>query len=123
MSKVVHFEINTPDTDKAAAFYGGVFGWEFQKWEGGDGASYWLIKTGADDAPGIGGGMMSMPDWPQTVAIVEVDSVDTFTDKITESGGELVVEKMAIEGMGYAAYFKDPNGLVFGVFQPDPAAA
>ena len=122
MSKVVHFEINAPDADKAATFYGGVFGWEFQQWGDGE-MSYWLIKTGADDAPGIGGGMMSTPDWPQTVAIIEVDSVDTFTEKINESGGELVVGKMAIKGIGYAAYFKDPNGMVFGIYQPDPSAA
>ncbi|MCH8962629.1 MAG: VOC family protein, partial [Bacteroidetes bacterium] len=29
MSKVVHFEINTPDVEKTTAFYGEVFGWQF----------------------------------------------------------------------------------------------
>jgi len=66
--------------------------------------------------------MMSIEDWPQTVNIVGVDSVDAFNEKITQHGGELVVEKMAIPGVGYSAYFKDPNGIAFGIFQPDPSA-
>ena len=76
MSKVVHFEINTPDVEKTTAFYGGVFGWQFQKWEGPE--PYWLVTTGEQDAPGIGGGMMSVKDWPQTVNIVGVDSMGLY---------------------------------------------
>ena len=67
--------------------------------------------------------MMSVKDWPQTVNIVGVDSMDAFTEKITQHGGELVVEKMAIPGVGYSAYFKDPNGISFGIFEADSAAA
>ena len=121
MSKVVHFEINTPDVEKTTAFYGGVFGWQFQKWEGPE--PYWLITTGEQEAPGIGGGMMSIKDWPQTVNIVGVDSVDAFAEKITQNGGEVAVEKMAIPGVGYSAYFKDPNGIAFGIFEADETAA
>ncbi len=121
MSKVVHFEINTPDVEKTTAFYGGVFGWQFQKWEGPE--TYWLITAGEEGTPGINGGMMSIEDWPQTVNTVGVDSVDTFTEKITQNGGEVAVEKMAIPGVGYSAYFKDPNGNAFGIFEADETAA
>ena len=122
MSKVVHFEINTPDVDKATAFYSGVFGWEFSKWENDD-INYWLINTGDPEKPGIGGGMMSMDDWPATVNLMEVDSVDAATEKITAHGGKVVVPKMAIPGVGYSAYFKDSCGIAFGIYQPDPTAA
>ncbi len=52
-----------------------------------------------------------------------VDSVDTFTEKITQNGGEVAVEKMAIPGVGYSAYFKDSNGNAFGIFEADETAA
>ena len=123
MSRVVHFEINTPDVEKATAFYGGVFGWQFHKWEGNSPGAYWLVTTGENGTPGIDGGMMSVEDWPATVNIMQVDSVEAITEKITAHGGEVVAPKMAIEGMGYSAYFKDPNGISFGVFQPDETAA
>ena len=122
MFKVVHFEINTPDVEKTTAFYGGVFGWQFNKWEN-DETDYWLVQTGDNGAPGIGGGMLSVDDWPATVNVIEVDSVDAFTDKITAHGGEVVAPKMAIPGVGYSAYFKDPNGTAFGIYQPDETAA
>ena len=122
MSRIVHFEINTPDVEATTAFYGSVFGWQFNKWEG-DEQTYWLVTTGEDGTPGINGGMMSIDDWPQTVNTIQVESIDAFTEKITESGGEVVVPKMAIKGAGYSAYFRDPNGIAFGIFENDPSAA
>ncbi len=122
MSRPVHFEINTPDVEKTTAFFESVFGWEFQKWDGPD--SYWLIKTGQNGAPGIDGGMMSLKDeWPSTVNTIGVESIDAFTEKVTEHGGEVVVPKMAIPGAGYHAYCKDPSGVIFGVFNEDKTAA
>ena len=124
MSRIVHFEINTPDVEVATTFYEAVFGWQFNKWEGGDGApDYWLVTTGEEDTPGINGGLMSVDEWPQTVNTMQVESVDAFTEKITAHGGEVVVPKMAIKGVGYSAYFKDPSGVAFGIFEPDPSAA
>ncbi len=122
MARIVHFEINTPDVEATTTFYSAVFGWQFNKWEGSE-IEYWLVTTGDDDTNGINGGLMSVDDWPQTVNTMEVDSVDAFTEKITAHGGEVVVPKMAIKGAGYSAYFKDPSGIAFGVFQPDEMAA
>ncbi len=55
MNRPVHFEMEADEPERAAKFYSAVFGWEFQKWEGP--LEHWLITTGADDAPGINGGM------------------------------------------------------------------
>jgi predicted enzyme related to lactoylglutathione lyase len=39
-----------------------------------------------------------------------------------QSGGQVVVEKNAIPGVGYLAYCKDVEGTIFGVHQADPKA-
>ena len=86
---------------------------------GGD----WLITTGDDSEPGINGGMMKRNDSNgSTHNTVQVSSVDDYTEKVTESGGEIVVPKMAIPGVGYMAYCKDTEGNIFGIMHPDPNA-
>ena len=34
MPRVIHFEIPADDPDRAAKFYGNVFGWKLDKWDG-----------------------------------------------------------------------------------------
>ena len=58
MPRPIHFEIPAEDPARAITFYETVFGWKFQKWEGGA-APYWLISTG--EGPGIDGAIGFMP--------------------------------------------------------------
>jgi predicted enzyme related to lactoylglutathione lyase len=39
--RVVHFEIHADQPDRAIAFYSGLFGWGFDKWNGP--MPYWLM--------------------------------------------------------------------------------
>ena len=39
-----------------------------------------------------------------------------------DAGGLCVVPKMPIPGVGWLAYFKDPEGHIFGVMQADATA-
>jgi predicted enzyme related to lactoylglutathione lyase len=121
MLRIVHFEINAADPERAVKFYQKVFGWKIKKWEGP--MDYWLVATGPDDQPGINGGIMKRED-PQatTYNTVDVPSVDEFTKKIKENGGKVMVPKMAVPGVGYMAYCADTEGNVFGIMQEDPTA-
>jgi predicted enzyme related to lactoylglutathione lyase len=56
MNRVTHFEIYTDDPEAVLPFYQRVFGWKFNKFEGGP-IEYWLVITGDDKDPGINGGM------------------------------------------------------------------
>jgi uncharacterized protein len=121
MPRVVHFEIPADDPERAAKFYGDVFGWELSKWNGPQ--EYWLITTGADGERGIDGGMLRRtPQWSTTVNTVGVSNVDEFTSRIEQHGGKTVAPKMAIPGVGWLAYCQDTEGNVFGIMQPDTAA-
>src|SRR2546429_8530636 len=55
MNRVTHFEIYTDDPEAVQPFYRDVFGWKFNKFEGGP-IEYWLVTTGDDAEPGINGG-------------------------------------------------------------------
>ena len=61
MSRVVHFEIQADDVDRAKAFYAAAFGWEFQDYGEMTGTTYWGVVTGPEDEPGINGGLQQRP--------------------------------------------------------------
>jgi predicted enzyme related to lactoylglutathione lyase len=121
MPRPVHFEIPTDNPDRAMAFYGAVFGWTFQKWDGP--MPYWMVTTGPKEEPGINGGIMPRqhPQQP-CVNTTNVANLDQTTATIEANGGACVVPKMPVPGVGWLAYFKDLDGHIFGVMQLDLAA-
>ena len=121
MPRVVHFEISANDPEKIAAFYENVFGWKITKWE--EPAEYWLAETGEGDEPGINEGIMRSDEvFSGTVNSVDVPDIDTYVEKVKQYGGEIVVEKHAIPGVGYNANCKDVEGTLFGIHEEDPNA-
>jgi uncharacterized protein len=60
---------------------------------------------------------------PRTINIIGVDDLDATTTAVGEAGGSVMLQKMPVPGMGWVAYFSDPNGLVFGAFEEDDSAA
>jgi predicted enzyme related to lactoylglutathione lyase len=129
MARVVHFEIYATDPERAMRFYQTLFGWQFTKWAGP--MDYWLVKTGSDDQPGINGGLMHRQGPPPVegqaviayVCTIQVTSVDETLQAVVSNGGVVAMPKMAIPGVGWLAYGKDPESNIFGFMQPDPAAA
>ncbi len=121
MPRIVHFELAVDDPERAAAFYREVFDWQVQKWDGP--VDYWLVSTGKD-TPGIDGGFTRRNEgMPDVVNTVDVTSVDEAIAKITACGGNVMVPKMAVPGVGYMAYCRDTEGNPFGIMESDPNAA
>jgi hypothetical protein len=130
-NRVVHFEIHAADPQRAQAFYRAVFGWDFPLWM--EQPPYWGVMTsagGADDGPGINGGLMARRGGPPAegapvngyVCTVQVDSFDETSAKIVDAGGTVAVPKHAIAGMAWQGYFKDTEGNIFGVHEADANA-
>lgn len=125
-NRPVHFEIHAGNPTRCAGFYSAVFGWQFIKWDGP--APYWIIDTG--EGEGIDGGLVERRGPPPAegqpvsswVVTVNVPSVDETLDAVTRHGGMVAVAKMAIPGVGWLAYGKDPEGNIFGVMQEDAEA-
>ena len=121
MARVIHFEIPSDKPDRAAKFYGDVFGWTFQKWEGP--MEYWLVSTGDEKERGIDGGLLRRaPHISGVVNTVDVADVDDYLERVGKNGGKIVVPKMALPGVGWLAYASDPDGNTFGLMQGDPQA-
>jgi predicted enzyme related to lactoylglutathione lyase len=119
MHRPVHFEIHAPDPDTVIPFYEKNFGWKFTKWSGP--MEYWVVDTG--EGTGINGGLMRSRDGqPRTVNTLEVADVDEALKKAAASGGQVVVPKFPVQGVGFIAYCTDPGGNIFGVAQFDTQA-
>lgn len=121
MGRVVHFEICAENPDRASKFYSDVFGWKIEKWSGP--IDYWLVMTGDENAKGIDGGIKKK-EFPEekTINTIDVASLDTTLEKITQAGGEIVMPRSAIPGVGYMAYCRDNEGILFGVMESDTSA-
>ena len=126
MPRVVHFEIHTGDPERAIKFYNSLFDWTFQKWEGP--MEYWMVMTGPAEQPGINGGMLRRQgeiDGQAVIAYVctvDVADIDASTNTAVANGGQVVLPKMAIPGVGWLVYCKDTEGNIFGMMQNDPNA-
>jgi predicted enzyme related to lactoylglutathione lyase len=120
--RVVHFEVPFDDGDRARSFYKEIFGWDVTEMPGMD---YTMVTSGpsGDNGPTepgfINGGMMSRKDSPASgpVVTIDVDDIDATLIKIEDTGGSRLGDKAAVGGMGFAAYFKDSEGNVLGLWQ------
>ena len=122
MARPVHFEMQADDPERAAAFYGSVFGWTAQKWDGP--MPYWLFTTGEGE-PGIDGGMGGRQADPSQnfVITMGVESADATAAAVERAGGTVTHPKHAIPGVGWLIYCRDTEGNEFGAMQPDESAA
>jgi len=133
MNRVVHFEIQAENPERAMKFYKDVFGWSFEQW--GE-QKYWMVMTAEKDSkePGINGGMLPRPANPGAggapkecganayVCTVQVEHFDETAKKIEGAGGVVASPKFALPAMAWQGYFLDTEGNTFGVHQPDANA-
>ena len=111
----VHFECQSPDPAASRDFFAKALGWTFQQW--GD-FPYWLATTGLDEQMGINGALMPSADGkPQTVIVVDTPDINRALESISEAGGEMALPIQEIPDVGKVAYCRDPQGILFGVFQ------
>src|SRR5437763_14038855 len=97
MNRVTHFEIYTGDPQAVQPFYEDVFGWKFNKFEGGP-IEYWLVTTGDDKEPGINGGMTRPREGPSPGPLNTVagKSIYQTMRKIEPHRRKICVQRLAI---------------------------
>ena len=127
---IVHFEMWSPDPEKASKFYTSVFDWKVEEMPGG--GNYKLVQTVDVDGQhvatqpgGINGGIMKRPDpkAPSLINYVSVESLDGAVERAGTLGAKVMKEKAPVPGMGWFAILSDPEGNPFALWQTDKAAA
>jgi len=113
----VHVELNSPDPEKAKAFYSKLFQWQLEEMPNSavsDG-TYTMIKVGT----GIGGGIMKqVPGGPAGwLAYVAVEDIHAATQKAKSLGGKIMKDVTEVPGMGWFSFIQDPTGSVLGLWK------
>jgi len=53
---------------------------------------------------------------------IAVDDIDAYTAAAERAGGTVALPKHDVPGVGKLAYYKDTEGNLFGIIQPEPRA-
>ncbi len=111
--------VDTGRTDPAAAqaFYGGLFGWEFQDVSPGDDPSYFMATLDGLVVAGMGE-QPSQDRAPVWHTYVSVDSADEMVARVAAAGGATTTEPFDVGPAGRMAVFADPQGAEFCVWEP-----
>lgn len=111
-------ELSSPDADASAAFYAALFGWSAT--EPGPAEETGGYRMFEQDGKSVAGLMGHMQEGQPTAwsTYISVADADETARKVAEAGGSTVVEPMDVMEIGRMAYFADPAGAVFGVWQP-----
>ncbi len=111
-------DLATSDPERAATFYGGLFGWNAEDL-GEEYGNYNILSKSEAGVAGMmrkGDDMQGMPDtW--TVYLAVEDAAAT-AEKVKGAGGQVMLDVMDVRELGAMAIVSDPSGAVVGLWQP-----
>lgn len=116
MPRVVHFECHADDPERVAAFYREVFGGELVRTAD---PYYILLKSGEAGEPGIDGAVMPRVRGSSFTNLVGVSSIDDTLLRCIRAGGEIMMPRRTVHGLGKVAYCADAEGNVFGLLEQE----
>lgn len=116
MFSVAHFDLPADDVERAIAFYEAVFDWQISKWAGP--MDYWLVSTGQAPEPGMDGGLSARQEGGCVSNTVLVPDADEYRAKVEAAGGQIMMGKHEIPGVGWFVMCEDTEGNGFGLLQP-----
>lgn len=120
-NRVVHFEIEAKDKDRAKKFYADAFGWGMSQMDS-DAGSYIVVTTGDPKEPmGINGGIFEVKKKELNAysCVVAVDDIKKAMADVKAAGGNVLSEKPDdIPGVGLYAKCEDTEDNRFTLLQP-----
>ena len=110
---VVHWEIQTSNSDKVGEFFAKLFDWHV---DSDNPFNYGVVDTHAEG--GINGGIGGQGSGVNRVTFyVQVDDLDAYLKKAESLGGKTITPPMEIPGVVTLAHFADPEGNVVGIIK------
>jgi uncharacterized protein len=111
-------DTSQPDPEAAVAFYGGLFGWEFEDvMPAGSEGKYFIARLHGGDVAAVGSLPESVPATTTWDTYIWVDDADETASKVRDAGGKVVTEPFDVLDAGRTAVFADPEGAAFCVWQ------
>jgi predicted enzyme related to lactoylglutathione lyase len=111
-------DTSQPDPEAAAAFYGGLFGWEFEDvMPPGSKGTYLTARLRGGDVAAVGSIPEGAPPMAMWNTYVWVQSADLTAAKVLDAGGKVLMDPFDVMDAGRMAVFADPEGAVFCVWQ------
>jgi uncharacterized protein len=111
-------DTSQPDPLAALAFYGGLFGWEFEEVIPPSSVDmYFIARLRGDDVAAVGSqpaGGRATPVWN---TYVWVETADATASKVEAGGGRVVMSPFDLVDACRIAEFTDPEGAAFRVWQ------
>ena len=114
-------ELAASDRAAAAAFYGGLFGWETVGVPPVPEAAYFLLKLAGRDVGGmyqISPGQKEGGAGSSWLSYVSVASADESAARVESLGGALIARPFDVPGIGRMCLAADPQGARFALWQP-----
>jgi hypothetical protein len=110
-------ELSSPDAAASVKFYGDVMGWTAE--EPGPDDQTGGYRMFMQDGKSVAGLMPHMqPDQPTAWGTyIAVADADATAATVAEAGGAAIVAPMDVMDIGRMAWFTDPGGAAFGVWQ------
>jgi predicted enzyme related to lactoylglutathione lyase len=114
---VTWVDLQTPDLEGARRFYGALLGWSFTGGDDPNTAFYVMAQLDGRNVCGMAklGPQSKFP--PMWSVYLATDDADATANRVAEAGGTVVVPPMEVMDLGRMAYFADPTGAYFGVWQ------
>jgi predicted enzyme related to lactoylglutathione lyase len=108
----------TSDADRSRAFYGTLLGWSHEEPNPEFGGYFNFTKDGVREAGGMPW-QSGMPGQPEVWSVyLATDDAAKTVAAAAASGGQVLVEPMAIADLGTMAVVSDTGGAAIGVWQP-----
>ena len=115
--EMVHLEIPAGDTATARQFWGGLFGWQFQAFDGSP-TEYHTARFSETQ----GGAVMAADGAARGPRVYfDVDDINAANAKVNELGGSSG-DALPVPGMGWFSVCQDNQGNEFGLWQTDSNA-
>ena len=111
-------DTNQPDPTAAAAFYGGLFGWEFDDvTPEGSASQYLLARIRGGEVAGISALPEGAPAQATWDTYIWVDSADETAAKVRAAGGAVLREPFDVMDAGRTAVLADTEGATFCIWE------
>jgi hypothetical protein len=112
----VHFELPAGDTARSQAFWGSLFGWQFQAMEGP--MEYHMGQI--NDQAGVA--TFPADDGGRGIRVYfDVDDVNKGVARVKELGGK-AEDAQPVPGFGWFSMCEDTEGNMFALWQSDTSA-